>query len=233
MKKSIISFIFLASLVSCISLIKFKSELKQENSNKQDKIVIDEIDTVSCSIDISNPEVLFDNHDYIAIVHIDNLNPAKTYREKTNEYILPYTSGSATILKGLKGNFKNSKINFLKLGGLVSAEEYKKSLAPEEAYKFNKYFVKDNKNIYVNFLYENDIHIEQNKNYLAYMNRDETFHDENEYSIEAFGYGLREIKMEDDDFTNIFVKNNITGEFEPINEAVSSKLLVKLKNSTY
>ena len=100
---------------------------------------------------------MYDNHEFIAIVHIDRLNPATTYREKTDEYIKPYTSGKATILKTLKGNFNSSEITFLRLGGIVSYTDYEKSLYPSAREKLNELFQGDKTTTFVEDKSKDDI----------------------------------------------------------------------------
>jgi len=175
---------------------------------------------------------MYKHHEFIAIVKIDKLRPAATYRENIDEYILPFTPGDATVLNVLKGNFKSEKISFIRLGGTVPFSEYEKSFYEEARSKFNETIPEKKKStMFVKNMAVHDIEIEEGKTYLVYMNRSDEFHEKNEYTIEAFEYGLREISMTKSDSKNldlqtISIKNNKTGEFEALNIAVS-KMITK------
>ena len=91
---------------------------------------------------------------------------------------------------------------------------------------------KDTSNLYVNNTSRDDITIEKGKTYLVYMNRSDDFHNSNEYSIEAFEYGLREIKYDQKTLDQITIKNNKTGSYEPLKKAISKKILPKFTSNT-
>lgn len=220
----------------CVSLIKlpqqnFQTEAKEVASQNLSNNTYNLEYDMSYTYNLENVDDLYDNNEYIAIIHINKVYPSTTYREKTNEYIMPYTPGEATILKEIKGDFKSDKISFLRLGGVVTYDDYIKSLK-NDADKFSELFTKDNVPTYINSQKKGDISIEEGKTYLAYMVRDSKFHNSNEYTIDAFEYGLREVKFKDSsslsDYSNITIKNNKTGQYESLNSAVNKNILKKL-----
>lgn len=239
MKKKIIIFTGIIAIIGAMLLtqnilLKNKPTEKEnitESANEKNTYRVET--QASYAIDIKNKDEMYNAHEYIAIIQVNKLNKPTTYREKTNEYIKPYTSGEAKVLKVLKGDFKSQDINFLRLGGTVSYDDYLKSLHPDAREKFSD--TVDKKSItYIEEKAKNDIDIENGKTYLVFMNRDDKFHNENEYTIEAFEYGLREIKMNDTTKTNInsksiLIKNNETNEYENLENAVSQKISNQFK----
>ncbi len=208
------------------------SENIKTNYESEKETIIDEIYSASYTFDMRDLEEMYKNHEFIAIVHVDDISPATTYREKTDEYIMPYTPGTATIITALKGDFASDHIRFLRLGGTVSYEDYQKSLYPSEREKLSRELKESNKTITkINSMAKDDISIEKDKTYIVYMNRSDDFHAENEYTIEAFEYGLREVKMDNNsikDISKISIKNNKTGEYESPEQSVSKEIINQL-----
>lgn len=247
MKKKLLLFLIIATVVVAGGFLVIQKQFFQkdssnlsdnninENSNK-DNIYYLEYEA-SYALDLNDSNAMYDGHEFIAIIHVNKLNPATTYREKTDEYIMPFTSGEATVLKVLKGNFNSEKISFLRLGGTVFYRDYEKSLAPSAREKFSALFTESEKATkLINDKFKGDINIENDKTYLVYMNRSDDFHNKNEYTIEAFEYGLREVNFGSGayslDSTNITIKNNKTGEYEKLENAVSKKLIKKTNSIT-
>ncbi len=205
-----------------------KNSVISTNEKIEENIYHTEYQT-SYSLDLKNLDEMYDNHEFIAIIQVDKLNSATTYREKTDEYIKPYTSGEAKVLKVLKGNFESSRISFLRLGGIVSFDDYTKSLYPEAREKIIESLGSESYT-YVEEKSKNDIEIENSKTYLVYMNRNDKFHNKNEYTIEAFEYGLREVKLNTNtkslniNSNEILIKNNKTNEYESIDKAISKEI---------
>ena len=240
MKKTLLIILFV--LTSGIIIYNFQTQ-KEKTKIVNDELIVDnsknekEIYNVAYSasyaFNCQDLDKMYTNHEYIAIIRVDEVNEATTYREKTNQYIMPYTPGKATIIKALKGTFSSNKITFLRLGGTVSFAEYLKSLYPTERAKITRLMgEKDTSNLYVNNTSRDDITIEKGKTYLVYMNRSDDFHSSNEYSIEAFEYGLREIKHDQKTLDQITIKNNKTGSYEPLKKAISKKILPKFTSNT-
>lgn len=190
--------------------------------------------STSYDLELNDNEKMYNGHEFIAIIHVDKVYPATTYRESTDEYIMPHTPGEATILKVLKGSFEEDKILFIRLGGIVSSYEYEKSMYPSEKEKFGSFFTEQEKEtLLINNRSKGDIDIENGKTYLAYMNRSDDFHKKNEYNIVAFEYGLREVNIEKKksniNSSNITIKNNKTGQYEELKIATSSKITNQFK----
>lgn len=233
MKKILLLTLIITSLAGGFIIIQKnnKEEHSKEEIPKEEKIYNLEY-SASYGFELDDIEEMYNEHEFIAIIHIDKLYPATTYREYTDEYIMPYTPGEATILKALKGNFETEKISFLRLGGIVSYYDYEKSLYPSEREKFSSFFSEqDKETIYIDNKSKGDIDIENDKTYLVYMDRSDDFHKKNEYTIEAFEYGLREVNYENNKLninsSNITIKNNKSGKYEKLEKAVSKEIVQK------
>ncbi len=239
MKKAVIIILFIVTITGGILLTK-KQFHREENVKKEEKQYENNIYSLeysaSYAIDLNDLEEMYNGHEFIALIHVDKLYPATTYKENIDEYIMPYTPGEATILKVLKGNFASEHISFLRLGGTVSYAEYEKSLPPSAREKFAQSFTDEKKfTTYIKNMSKGDIDIERGKNYLVYMNRSDDFHNKNEYTIEAYEYGLREVNLDYNTFSidslSITIKNNKTGKYENLEKAVSERIVKQFKTT--
>jgi len=213
---------------------KSDADLNTSDVSEENELFVQEY-SASYSFSLSDVDEMYTNHEFVVLIHVDKVNPGETYRENIDKHIMPFTPGEATVLKVLKGNIKNEKIKFFRLGGTVPYSEYVKSLYPDEKEKFESSVSDGRKRItQVKMVSHNDIDIEEGKVYLVYMNRYDDFHTENEYSIEGFEYGLREVNLsltKNLDLQSLNIKNNKTNEFEKLNSAVSSKLINRMLKS--
>lgn len=236
MKKILLLLAFFIALCGSFCLTHRNNQYSNvtESSAPEEKVYNLE-SSASYGFELNDTEEMYKGHEYIAIIHVDKIYPATTYREYTDEYIMPYTPGEATVLKALKGQFESEKISFSRLGGKVSYYEYIKSLYPSEREKFGSFFREEDKeSLFINTKFKDDIDIEDDKIYLVYMNRSDDFHKKNEYNIEAFEYGLREANLDTSksvlNLSNITIKNNKTNEYEKIEKAVSSEIAKKISS---
>lgn len=80
--------------------------------------------------------------------------------------------------------------------------------------------------LYVDSSMQGDINIEIGKEYIAFMCRDDLYNLENEFVIQGFQYGLRELQNQGvatvnaQSGNNLRVKNNVTGEWENVSDIV-------------
>ena len=182
--------------------------------------------------DLSNAGVMYNLSDYIAIIKIDSIDGFSNINKVSNEYISnPYTYGEASVLYTLKGNINQSKIDFVRTGGVLPYDEWiKGDVDPDKL----EYVREENglgntptNNIFINYSVEDDITIEEGKIYLAYMSHDSDFNTNNEYTIQGFQFGLREVQQTNtsaystNSIQNINIKNNVTGQWEKLSQIVN------------
>lgn len=162
--------------------------------------------------------------DVVAIIQIDTVNYSN-WDPVTKEYVLPFTHGDATILKVLNGQPLSEQITYRRFGGILPYEEYiKGSNAPEKVASLQKENNIDPlslKNTQVVSRWNGDIDVEEGIVYLVFMVHDEEFHQEDEYWLEGFQYGLREVQSPHrletiTGFSSIKIKNNDTGTWEAL-----------------
>ena len=221
-----------------------KEEYLQNTDNKNDNIdgeyIINENDIIasfiasaSSKINISDNSVINEEADFIILGTIDSIDGGINYNPTKKVYTIPQTIGTLTVNKVIKGKLNENKLSFIRRGGVVSVEEYEKSLFDSEKTKMtwlNNISAKDKKTKYVSEDFEDDIKLEKNKEYLMYL---QYAPDYDRYVILFFQYGLREIKNDAslkqnyasenntyENIENIKVKNNVTGEWEDLNSVI-------------
>ncbi len=186
----------------------------------------------SLATDISDPSKMADMSQYVAIVRVDSVDGVSNYSDVSQEYVSAYTYGSLTVLENIKGNLPvNEKLEFYRLGGAISVDEYVKSLSDMEKMQYER--AKENDGSlamadYIEVLNTDDIRIESGKTYLVYMIDEAAYKNKPDtYAIIGFKGGLREVqaKVKTDDiqtFYNSSVKilNNFTGEWEGLDSVV-------------
>lgn len=181
---------------------------------------------VSMSYEYSSPTDLYNESEYVAIVKIESIDGVNNYSSIYDNEVYPYTYGKMRILRVLKGNLDlDSVVNFYRLGGVISANKYYNNLRTSQ--KESLVALKDSTDE-LDFTFEDDIKIENNKIYLVYLN-DEKYCEgkENSYAIHGLQIGLREVKNQQtslkyskEQAKDIMVLNNITGEYESLNEII-------------
>ena len=236
-KKIIYIFVILMLFVSVVFGYNFFNQQLDGKENELGGITIDEksqIINVLSSGDtlykISDPKVMEELSDYVAIVKIDSIDGANNVNKKTGKYVSTYTYGKATILKMLKGDIISKNIGYTRSGGKISYNQWVKGQASPE--KLQKLLESgDNKSIDINKVkvydkFSGDIDIEVGKTYLVYMYHEPTFNANNEFVIHGYQYGMREIKIDSESKENlnnvadIKIKNNDTGKWENLSTII-------------
>lgn len=237
---------FILSIVSYQQFFGMKSdntknqnEIADENNknnaieNANNKQIINISSSFDLAYDLNDSKVMYDLSEYIAIVKIDSIDGTSNFNKITNKYIShPYTYGTATVLKMLKGNIKSSTFNFIRTGGLIAYDDYVKGdIDPNKLESVRKEYGTENistKDLYVDYKVQGDIEIEKGKLYLVYMSHNSNFNTENEYNIFGYQFGLREIQqssnlvnsIQKDLDLNLKVKNNITNQWVKLQEVL-------------
>lgn len=228
-KKIIISVVLIAVLfIFCIGINVVKYKQKDESASSNN--VLNVTSVFDLAYDISNSKVLANHSTYIALIKIDSIDGVTNINRKTGNPVSgPYSFGKATVIKNIKGNIPNKNIEFSRMGGEMPYDEWiKGDIDPAKIESVRKEAGLDKvstKDIKVIYKVEGDIEIEENKTYLVYMNQDLQSNKENEYSIQGFQYGLREILVKDgyniNGVENQKVKNNDTGKWEKLSSVVN------------
>jgi hypothetical protein len=171
--------------------------------------------------DAKDPYFGFNSVPVVARVHIDSIDGGRTYSPIFDQYTFPQTIGKMTIQTVYKGDVKpGAQLTFNKGGGIVSFDEYWKSLNPQQQDKFTQLNggQKPTGIQYVKKMYSEDAEITVGKDYIALLlpqqYKDGTAE---EYSIQGFHYGFREVRGSG---TGTTVLNNGTKEWESLGSIV-------------
>ncbi len=158
--------------------------------------------------DPSNPELMFEKSDLVAIAFVSSVDGGDNKNREGKE-ILPYTFGTIQLLQIFKGNEEPlTIIPFIKSGGILPADTLNVKNEDNKSYVF--------------FHFEEDILIEGGKTYLVYLKQPtEDSSRENHYIFSGWQGGLRELRSMDNSSINSFsslftleVLNNYTSEWE-------------------
>lgn len=152
---------------------------------------------------------------------IDSIAGGRTYSPVSEQVVFPQTFGKLTITQSFKGALKaGTQVDYYRVGGIVSYEDYWKSLNPEQQDKILHLNggTKPTSMPYVEKKIDDDVSIEVGKEYLVLL-QPQTSKDGSvtEYSIIGFQHGLREIKGAG---LNATVLNNDSKAWEALNRAV-------------
>lgn len=221
-----------------ISKIPIKSNTTNEVSTKEETSErvtqlnehIMKVDIYSDMLyDFSDTQVLSELSDYIAIIRVDSVDGVTNINRKLNKpVIMPFTYGSASVLQVIKGSVPD-EISYIRSGGMMTYDKWVEGQNNPEKLKALR---ADSdladippEDILVDCNMENDINIEVGKTYLAFMCRNDSSNFENEYVIQGFQYGLRELQEPNSaaaaqSAAELKVKNNMTGAWENIGDIV-------------
>lgn len=180
--------------------------------------------------DFSDNQTLSELSDYIAVIRIDTVDGVTNISSKTGKPVSsPYSYGKATVVNVIKGSLPN-EISYIRNGGMMTYDKWvaaKHNPEKLRALKAESEFadVPEDK-LYVDSSTQGDINIEIGKEYIAFMCRDDLYNSDNEFVIQGFQYGLRELQNQGtatvgaQSGDNLRVKNNVTGEWEKISDIV-------------
>ena len=211
------------------SIDKLLNNQLPDNTDKENNYV--PLINATASIDVMFPKSLYEDAKYVAIVKIESIDGADTYNPVLDMYVLPYTYGKMKILKVIKGDIKEGSIvNFNRLGGRVTLEQWYNSMSKSEQEAFDKYnptTVFEIPYKKVDYRFESDISVKSGKIYLVYFSEYSVRSEEEiEYGMRYFEYGLREVKNQKiTDYSNIDldkieVLDNHSGKYERVSEVI-------------
>ena len=143
------------------------------------------------SENISKKEIRRKSNDSIVIAKISKINGATNVSPKGTETMV-MTNGELEILNVLKGDIKDNKVKFSRLGGTMKYSEYLKgSMSTREKIANNPEMKRLSNNDLIESYIHDDIKIEEGKTYLMYLRYDKEF---NTYFVDFYQYGTRELE---------------------------------------
>ena len=241
-KKKIIGFIPVIAIIAIVAIFEFVnivsfSETKSKGANiKNDESFIKKDEQSSkkqiyyesyspmLSVDYSRKNTINSDSDYIAIVRIDSLETSN-WDEINKQYVAVYSKGNATVMNVLKGELPDT-ISYRRLGGQI---EYNKWIVGDvDQVKLQNAIVKpiNPEYVIIDSKKADDIHLKVGKTYLVFMKQYSCCNTSNEYTVIAYEYGARELEQAvsttySNDLKKVRVKNNVTGNWENIEEVVN------------
>lgn len=177
------------------------------------------------------PSYMLEVSDAVVIASVISVDNADTL----NNPALGNTYGTMVINNVLYGNLEQGKvIKYFKSGGIMTLAEYEKGQLPDAVAKreeLRKNNGIDATKIYINSLAEYDVHAEEGKVYLCYLNYVDRL---KSYEIVGLGQGFREVNItrqktvtsKSISLDNLQVLNNETGKYENLNEYIALELNV-------
>lgn len=173
---------------------------------------------------VNDPYFGYNKLPVVALVRIDTIDGGRNYSPIFDQYVYPQTIGKMTVINVYKGDVSPGQVlNYSRLGGIVSYDDYWNGLNPEQrdkiTYLNNGKKPSDKK--YIQKKFSEDIDIEVGKKYLVFLLPQE-YKDGSgkEYFIDGAQHGLREVKGSGNEAT---VFNNDTKQWDNINKIVKLK----------
>lgn len=234
--RKIANLVLLVSLVLSISACQTKSEIGDEikTDNYNAYADIDMSKTLSLSSEaevnlvISDSEEMYNTATHVALVHVNSIDGGSNINEQTKEYCYPYTYGKMTIIESYKGDLsKDQSIEYVRMGGIISYDDYYSSLYASQQEKMGQL---ENKPEYVKMKFGEDIDIEVGKDYLVYLDNredeDVKLAHQNAYGVIGWEGGLREVNTTAttrSSNTSVQLYNNITNQWENLESVYGLK----------
>ena len=157
----------------------------------------------------------------VVLATVCSIEGGSTVHEIKHKIVLPYTYGTLTILKSLKGDLSAGQtIHFTRSGGIIAYEEYLQTLEPSQR---NAVASVTEKPAYIKQKVSEDIDIEVGKSYLVYLSDDSYQVKPDAYAILGYQGGLREVRAARDlqitpetPFSEIEVYQFIDNSWDPL-----------------
>lgn len=204
-------------------------------NGNQSELAVDDVEVVttfaSLAIDISDPAVMWDNSTNIVLARVDSIDGSSNYSDVTDDYVYPYTYGHMTVIENFKGELPvDESVEFYKIGGTVSTQQYYNSMAEAQREKFDvfgdKSKISDSK--FIKQMFSGDIDVEVGKTYVMYLGPETAYHAKpGTYAIFGFQGGLREVQTTSGGLgrsaSSQMVLNNFTGEWEELKDLFNER----------
>lgn len=153
-----------------------------KNDLNEEPIIYREVSSYEMKYDFSNNEILAEHADLVVIGKVTELGAPTNYNPTTKKYGKIRTPGNLEVLEIIKndGTEKIDEIEFMNYGGMLSYNEYSKSLLPAQKAK-REYLMKQSgiynqrSNIFVEQKVKDQLDIEEGNTYVMYLKYDEDF----------------------------------------------------------
>lgn len=176
------------------------------------------------SWDLTNPYYFYESSPIVAIVFIDSIEGGRNIDPTSGQNIFTQTYGKMTVSKVLKGELAaTNRINFARLGGIVTYDEYWNGLSEPQR---DKILVQNNGTKpelkkYIKERFAGDIDIEVSRRYLAFLTPQLVGSEKRlEYMMDGAQYGLRQVKGIG---KTAMVLNNQTKKWDKLSDIVKLK----------
>ncbi len=201
-----------------VSFTMNNEQISSQTFNEEE-IILQNYNEVDVAVDYSNIENLIEKSDIIAIVKVIS-KEGSNYNEVKDQYVPIYTTGKLQLKEILLNKSQyliedNNDIEYVRLGGEVTYSEYLKGLSIQEREKLERNVSEKVKmstsqlaQKKVQDVYVDDIKIENEKEYIAFLRYS---NDYKKFNIIGFEYGLREYNS-----ANNSIKNNKNTTYESL-----------------
>lgn len=209
---------------------QINKEVTEENFNAYEDLegeILNVISYTELNHNISDLSLMMDMSSNVVLAKIVSIDGGSNINQITNEYVYPYTFGKMEIIDTIKGQVEEGEIvEYVRMGGIVSFEDYYNSLYPAQKEKHLSSL--ENVPSYVKMQFNGDIDVEVGKTYLMCLidSSEGNVALEDAYAIIGWQGGLREIlinnsaQMYSQKNSGLEVLNNFTGEWENLAEVL-------------
>lgn len=219
LKKICICLILMIGIIFIGVSLTMNTEQISSQTFNEEEIILQNYNEVDVAVDYSNIENLIEKSDIIAIVKVIS-EEGSNYNEIKDQYVPIYTTGKLQLKEILLNKSQhliedNNDIEYVRLGGEITYSEYLKGLSIQEREKLERNVSEKVKmstsqlaQKKVQDVYIDDIKIENEKEYIAFLRYS---NDYEKFNIIGFEYGLREYNS-----ANNSIKNNKNTTYESL-----------------
>lgn len=216
---SILGCIAIVTLGNCCYNAQKANNVKNEIVYQEEPIIFTETYSYDTLYNFSDSKVLAEHSDLIVIGKLKEIGEATNINPTTKKYGKARTPATLEVNQIIKsdGRLNEQSIEFLNMGGLISYEDYEKSLLPAQKAK-RDYLMNQNgltassskANIFVKQSVENQLELKEDKNYIVYLKYNEDF---SKYMVLTQPYGIKEYNVNTGK-----ILNHVTNTVENIEE---------------
>lgn len=186
---------------------------------ENEPIIFTEVSSYDTLYDFSNSKILAEHSDLVVIGKITNIGTPTNFNPITKKYGKARTPVEIETVKVIKNDsaVSSNKIEFLDAGGLISYEDYEKSLLPAQKAK-RDYLMQQNglltastkSNIFVKQSVDKQLELKEDNTYIMYLEYNEDF---GKYMVVSQPYGIKEYNINSGK-----ILNHVTNTVETLEE---------------
>ena len=213
-----------ASMLGCLTVISignhcYNTQANNLNTsvNTEEPIIFTEVSSYDTKYNFADSKVLSEFSDLVVIGKITDIGTPTNFNPTTKKYGKARTPGNLEVLQVIKGEDKKvTDIEFMDAGGLISYDDYEKSLLPAQKAK-REYLMSQNgvnlqakSNMFVKQSVKGQLELEEEKTYIMYLKYNEDF---DKYMVVSQPYGIKEYNVNTGK-----ILNHVTNEVENLSE---------------